>query len=198
MSGNMEYDGGRRLSHWRIAAWAAAAFILLLPLVAMQFTDEVNWNAFDFVVAGALLLGAGFAVELVVRQVDNRAYRLAACMALAGALILVWVNMAVGIIGSEDEAANLMYFAVLAVGAIGAFLARFRPRGMARALFAMALAQALAAVIALIARWGATGPNWRLEIIVLNGFFVVLFAGSALLFQKAAQERSALGARSAG
>jgi hypothetical protein len=102
------------------------------------------------------------------------------------AFILVWVNGAVGIIGSEDNDANLMYGGVLAVGTIGAIIARFRPRGMARALFAAAFTQALIAVIALIAGLGApvTGPR---EIVGVNAFFVVLFVGSALLFQKAAR-----------
>ncbi len=111
--------------------------------------------------------------------------------ALAAAFILVWVNGAVGIIGSEDNDANLMYYGVLAVGLIGTFVARFQPRGMA--LFAMALAQALVAVIALIAGLGSpwSGP---LEILVLNGFFVALFVGSAWLFRRAVHGRPEWGA----
>ena len=87
----------------------------------------------------------------------NSAYRAAVGVALAAAFILVWVNLAVGIIGSEDNPANVMYGGVLAVGIIGAIIARFQPHGMARALVATALAQALVAVIALIAGWGSTG-----------------------------------------
>ena len=53
-------ESGRRANRWRIAGWAAAALILLLlPLVAMQFTDEVNWDVADVAVAGALLVGVG-------------------------------------------------------------------------------------------------------------------------------------------
>jgi hypothetical protein len=51
------------------------------------------------------------------------------------------MNLAVGVIGTEDDPANLMYVGVLAVGIIGAIIARFRPHGMARTLFATALAQ---------------------------------------------------------
>jgi hypothetical protein len=65
--------------------------------------------------------------------------------------LLVWTNLAVGIIGEPDELANLMYVGVLAVGILGAITARFRPAGMARALLATALVQALVAGIALIA-----------------------------------------------
>ena len=117
---------------------------------------------------------------------QGTAYRYAVGVALAAACILVWLSLGVGIIGKDGDPANLMYFGVLAVGIIGALIARFRPQGMARALFAMALAQALVAAIALIARLGLpwSGPA---EIVLLNGFFVAMFAGSAWLFRRAAR-----------
>jgi hypothetical protein len=116
------------------------------------------------------------------------AYRLAIGVALATACILVWLSLGVGIIGKDGDPANRMYFGVVAVGILGALFARFRPLGMARALFAMALAQALVAAIALIARLGLpwSGPA---EIVLLNAFFVAMFAGSALLFRRAARNR---------
>ena len=189
MTGNTENGGERPGNRWRIAPWAVAALILLLPLIAMQFTDEVVWDVTDFAVAGALLVGVGVTFELVARKMGSIAYRVAVGVALAAALLLVWVNLAVGLIGSEDELANLMYYGVLAVGLIGAFVARFQPRGMARALFATALAQMLVAAIALSAGLGSpwSGP---LEILLLNGFFAALFVGSALLFREAARTAS--------
>jgi hypothetical protein len=169
-----------------IAGWAAAALILLLlSLFAMQVTDQVVWDVADFAIFGALLLGAGVTYELAVRMTSNAAYRSAVGVALAAAFILVWLSLGVGIIGADGDPANLMYFGVLAVGMIGAAIARFRPRGMTRALLATALAQALVAAIALIAGLGHpwSGP---LEILALNGFFVALFVGSAWLFRRAA------------
>ena len=194
MAGNTENGGGRRGSRWRVAAWAVAALLLLLPLVAMQFTDEVNWDVADFALAGALLIGTGITYELAVRKTGDTAYRAAVGVALAAAFILVWVNGAVGIIGTESDDANLMYGGVLAVGIIGAIIARFQPHGMARAFFATALAQALVAGIALAAGLGSTGPIWPLDILALTGFFVALFVGSALLFRKAARGRAEQGA----
>lgn len=193
MAGNTENGGGRRGSRMRIAAWAAAALLLLLPLVAMQFTDEVVWDVTDFAFAGALLVGTGVTFELAARKTGDSAYRAAVGVALAAAFILIWVNGAVGVIGSEDNPANLMYFGVLAVGIIGALLARFQPLGMARALFATALAQTSVAVIAVIAGLGQpwSGP---LELSALNGFFVALFLGSAWLFRRAAHGRPERGA----
>ena len=124
----------------------------------------------------------------------NIAYRAAVGVAVAAAFILVWMNLAVGIIGTEDNPANLMYGGVLAVGIIGAVIARFQPDGMARALVATALAQALVAVIALIAGLGSTGPSWPWSIVILTGFFAALWLISAWLFRKAAREQTPAGA----
>ncbi len=163
----------------------ATAFILLLPLLAMQLTDEVVWNLADFAAAGVLLFGAGLTYELIARKAGHIAHRAAVGVAVAAALLLVWINLAVGIIGNEGNPANLMYIGVLAVGIIGALIARFQPHGMARALFATALAQMLVAVIALAARLGTSGPVWPRDVLIATGFFATLWLGSALLFRRA-------------
>ena len=172
------------------------AFLLLIPLVAMQFDMGVDWNLFDFIVAGALLFASGLTYELIARRAGNGAYRAAVGVAVAAALLLVWINLAVGIIGSEDNPANLMYFGVLFVGIVGAIFARLRPRGMARALFAAAFAQALVPVIALVIGKSQSmqEPPGMLGVLALNVFFVMLFAGSALLFRHSAQAGSEMGA----
>lgn len=162
----------------------ATAFILLLPLSAMQVSDEVNWSLADFAAAGALLFGTGLMYELIARKAGALAYRAAVGVALAAAFILIWINLAVGIIGSEDNPANLMYIGVLAVGIIGAIMARLQPHGMARALFATALAQAMVALIALVTELGSPWDR-PAKTLMLNGFFVTLFVGSALLFRRA-------------
>jgi hypothetical protein len=190
MAGNTENGSGRRGSRWRIAAWAVAALLLLLPLVAMQFTDEVAWTAFDFAFMGALLGGIGLGFELAVRKTGNAAYRTAAGVALAAAFLLIWINGAVGIIGSEEEDANLLYGGVAAVALIGAIVAGFRPAGMALAMSATALTQALVPVIASTFVPGSKPLVWSPEVLVLTGFFIALWLISAWLFRKAARERS--------
>ena len=104
----------------------------------------------------------------------NATFRLAVGAALATAFILVWVIGAVGLIGVEGDPADLMYAGALAVGVIGALLARLQPRGMALALFATAAAQALVAVIALAAGKHQAAVSSVPEILVSNGFFVAL------------------------
>jgi hypothetical protein len=165
------------------------AFILLVPLVAMQFTGEVVWTVSDFLVAGALLGGTGLALDLALTKGGNVAYKAAAGVALVAAFLLIWINLAVGIVGEEDELFNVIYLAVLAVGLAGSVRARLRPDGMARALLAMALAQASIAVIALIAGKAEVPGSSVSEIVGVNGLFVALFAGSAWLFRHAARRQ---------
>ena len=78
----------------------AVALLLIIPLIAMQFTDEVNWSLFDFIVAGVLLLGTGLMCELVMRKVKKIRFRIAICVLLLIVLLLIWAELAVGIFGS--------------------------------------------------------------------------------------------------
>lgn len=172
----------------RLRIWAVVVgLILMIPLVGMQFSDEVVWGFFDFVFMGTLLFGAGVVYEWVASRMNSGSYRTAVGLAVVSAVLLVWINAAAGIIGDGDlDSPNALYFLVLAIGFVGALVARFEPRGMARALFAMVVAQLLVPVIALFisdpATWGAPGV---LGVFVLNSIFAVLFAGSGLLFRQA-------------
>ncbi len=78
----------------------AATLLLLIPLAAMQFTPEVKWTAFDFLVAAILLYGTGFLCEAVLRKVRKPGRRLALCGAILLAMILIWAELAVGIFGT--------------------------------------------------------------------------------------------------
>lgn len=171
--------------------------LLMIPVVAMQFTDEVIWTLSDFLVAGTVLFGTGFSYIMITRMLakksaTNITYRFAVGLALFGGLLLLWMNMAVGIIGSEDNLANLMYYGVLAVGLIGALIARFQPKGMDRTLFAMALAQAIVATIALMAGLHHLPGSSVAEIFGLNGLFIVLFWVSGLLFHRASARQKSV------
>jgi hypothetical protein len=165
------------------------AFILLIPLVAMQFTTEVNWTWSDFVVAGALFFGAGLLFTLLARLGNNRPYRLAVGVAVAAGFLLVWANLAVGLVGSEHNPANLLYGSVLAVALGGAFIARFQPLGMSRAMFAAALTYVVVTAIALFIRPPAAAnaePAANLpNVVVANAMFAALWAISGWLFQRA-------------
>lgn len=76
------------------------AFLLMIPLIAMQFTKEVNWTLSDFVVAGVLLFGTGLMSEFVMRKVNKSGLRLIIVVVLILLLILTWAELAVGIFGT--------------------------------------------------------------------------------------------------
>ena len=117
-----------------------------------------------------------------MRLPTNLAYRLAVGLALTAAFLIVWLNAAAGLIGIEDDdPANLLYVGVLAIGLIGAITARLQPRGLARALFATAAAQALVGAIAL----NLANTASSVQIVILHGVLVALFAGAGLLFRYA-------------
>lgn len=178
MATNMRNEGGRR-GRWRWAIWGGAVALLLLPAVAMRVGDNgVDWTGSDFVVFGAMLLIACGAYELGVWLSRDRAYRAGFGVAVAAGFLLTWINLAVGIIGDGGNPANLAFFGVLLVGAIGALIARFKPQGMARALLATAIAQAVAGVVAL--------TQGSVEGVGLSALFAVAWLVSAALFRKAA------------
>ncbi len=143
----------------------------------------MSWDWLDFLVAGALLLAVGGTYALAMRMSGNTAYRAAVVVALGAALVLFWVNGAVGIIGDENNDANMLYLGVLVVGVIGGLLVRFRPAGMSRAMLATAIAQMLVPLIAFLAGMAATGPAWPWDVIVLTAFFSGLWLLSAWLFR---------------
>lgn len=163
---------------WREVIWGAAGALLLLPLAAMQFTREVNWSLADFMVFGGMLLAACGSYEAALRLSASTLYRAAVGVAVASAFVLVWINLAVGVIGSEGNPANVVYAGVLGVGFVGARVARMRPAGMATALAATAAAQGLASLVA----WAA-GESLAALFSLL---FVLPWLGSAWLFRCAA------------
>ncbi|NIT60191.1 MAG: hypothetical protein GWN00_29495 [Aliifodinibius sp.] len=167
--------------------------LLMIPLIAMQFSNEVVWTLSDFVIAGTLLFGTGLSYTLITRKSGQTIYRIAIGVALFTGLLLIWVNLAVGLIGSENNPVNLLYFGVIILGIIGSLIARFRSRGMQTTMFAMGLTQTMITVIALIGGFYQSPPSTVLHIIGINGFFITLFVLSALLFRYAAKgDKSAI------
>lgn len=169
----------------RTKVWGGAAALMLLPLLIVRGVDGAAWDSpGDFIFLAILLAGVGIAYEVAARVRDRRAYAAAVGLALWAGLLSTWINLAVGIIGSEDNPANLLYAGVLGVAAVGAVLARFRAEGMARAMIAAAIAQVLVLLVALAAGLGFTGP--------ITVFFAALWLISAWLFSRAARVADAL------
>lgn len=171
----------------RFRVWALILMLLVLAHLVMLFTNGVGWG--ETVAYSIILVIVGGFYELW-QWLRNRtgAYRVAFGIGLIGILILGWANGAVGIIGSENNPANLMYGAVFAVILIGSVLSRLRAHGMAYTLLATACVQILIPLIAFFiwpakAAWGNAGV---IGVFILNFIFALVFVVSALLFRRIA------------
>ncbi|MCA8832737.1 hypothetical protein [Hymenobacter pini] len=168
---------------------AVTGLLLLVPLVAMQFSAEVNWTLSDFVFAAVLLFGAGATFVLIARAATNNTYRVAAGVAVLAGLMMVWANAAVGLVGSGDNPVNMLYAAVLLVALGGAIAARFRPLGTSNAMFAASLTYLVVTALALFV-WKPTGAAAEpsapfLNVLVANVVFAGVWAVAGLLFRRA-------------
>ena len=83
---------------WRIALWTSIAAVLLTPLIAMQFTREVDWTGSDFALAAILLGGAGLVYELAARRSPDARRKLVIGGGLLVVVVLIWLQGAVGIV----------------------------------------------------------------------------------------------------
>lgn len=162
----------------RLLGWGGALLLWLLPFLAARLSEEMNWSAMDHVAWGVMLLTGAALFETSLRLSRSFAYRFACWIALGAGFLLVWANLAVGIIGSEDRAINSLFFAVLAVPLVGAFFVDFRARGLAWVMAATAAAQIAVAVPPLLAR----EPD-----VVFTLPWLVAWLISAALFRKAAR-----------
>jgi len=164
--------------------------ILLIPFFAMLFTDEVNWSPGDFIVMGILLFTAGLAFVLITSSESRMVHRAAFSLTIGATLLMCWANLAVGLIGSGPNTANLMYIGVLVFEIIASIRVRFKVHAMERVMYFTAAAIGLVALIALVVNArGYTGSS-IIEIVGVNTFFTALFVGSGLLFRHAANQQS--------
>ena len=160
--------------------WGLAAFLLILPGIAMQFTSEVNWDRSDFAIFGVMLLVACGIYEAATRFTASKAYRLGVGLPELAGFLIIWVNAAVGIIGNESNLANIMFYLIPPIALLASIVARFKAPGMVRAMQFTAAAQASTALITVAMGWG--------HIWVLTAVFVAIWLTSAQLFNKASQD----------
>lgn len=75
--------------------------VLLIPFISMQFTNEVNWGLFDFIVAGTLLFGTGLTIDFIIRKIKSTQNRIIIISIIFFLLLLLWAELAVGIFDSS-------------------------------------------------------------------------------------------------
>jgi hypothetical protein len=187
MADKVNNGGWRGGNKWLTAAWTTATVLILLtPLIAMQFTEEVNWTVGDFVIAGAMLLGAGVTYELAARA-GGFAYQAGVVVALGTGILNIWTTGAVGIIGSENNPGNLLYLAVVALAIAGAIIAQGRA---ARMVWAMGLAAIATLSVPVVAFNGVADPVSDVmapEVFIATGVLAAGWALSAFFFHTAAR-----------
>lgn len=168
---------------WRMIFWGTVVSLLLLPLIAMQFTTEVNWTGSDFVIAGILLGGTALLIELGCRCCADLSGRAGWALLVLTSLVLIWINLAVGIIGSEDNPANLLYLIVLASVVLGAVWVRFQAQAMSRVLYLTAALQLGVEIVIQLAGLGAAP--------VINVAFMLLWLLAAGLLRNSGASKTA-------
>jgi predicted membrane channel-forming protein YqfA (hemolysin III family) len=135
-------QSGTRRHLWRIVGWGGAIALILTPLVAMQFTSEVNWDETDFIVASIIFGIVGGLIELAVRISKNWFFRFGAMFAVLAGFMVVWSNLAVGMIGNEDNPVNLWFGVVLLIAIAGSATSRLHKAVLPAAMFAAGVVQA--------------------------------------------------------
>ena len=176
-------------NRWRLFGWGAAVALILTPVIAMQMqAPGVNWTLSDFIFAIVMIGGTGLLFELAARVSQNWAYRGAVALALLASFLIVWINGAVGILGNEDNPANLVFAVVLAIEIAGTIVAKAKAELMVRAMAVTAGAQGLIGLVVFARGIAANEPPGAFGLLLLIEGFAALWLGSALLFAKAARE----------
>lgn len=157
--------------------------LLLIPFIAMQFTSEVQWSLFDFLLMGAILFTIGMAFRFLIGRSGKLSYRLGVALAVGTTFFMIWANLAVGLIGAGANAGNLMYGGVLLVGIVSVFVSGFTPRGMERAMYVVLAALVVHTIVALGAGMADYPSSSTVEILGVNGFFVFFYTLAAMFFR---------------
>jgi hypothetical protein len=184
MDGILGSNGPLRAFPWRKLVWGTALVLMVLPVLAKLWLPDFGWSPGDFVAAAVMLGGGALAFEVAMWMArGNTAYLLAAAMGIGACFLLVWINGAVGMIGNEDNPANLGFLAIVAIAILGTLAARARAAGMAVAMTVCGAAQLAMAGYAF---WLSS-----IEGIVASIVFVGIWFTAAHLFRVAAHEQEA-------
>ena len=174
----MSNIGGSGRLPWRLIGWGGAAVLLSLP----WFLD-FPWTASDFVVMGVMFAITGAVIELAIRSSTDWAHRFGALVAILTGFLTVWVNLAVGMIGSEDNPHNLWFGGVLAIAIAGSLFSR-SPAALAATMAVTAIAQSVVSIFGL-----STDTRGALFSLAFAGLWLL----SASLFRMAAPRAAAGG-----
>lgn len=160
------------LNAWRIAGWGALTLLLALPAIL-----HFPWSGGDFVVMGVMLASVGGGIEFLLRRSGNALVRLGSIVGVVSCFLTIWVNLAVGMIASEDNPYNQLFLLPILLFIGGALVTRFRASGMTWATLLAAAAQFLLGL-------GGLGTDQRGAIFSMG--FALLWLFAAALFRAGA------------
>lgn len=159
--------------------------VLLIPFTASFLSEEMDWSPFDYILVWIMLFLTGTAYSFITRNSKDAVYRIAVGLAVVSGLMLTWVNLAVGLIGSEDNPINLSYFFILALGILASFMMRFKAVYMTMILVSMAFGMVIVAVVALFLNMQSLPQSSVTQIMGVTGFFMMPLLVAAILFYQA-------------
>jgi hypothetical protein len=178
--------GPRRIPVWRILGWGSAILLILTPWVAMQFTQEVQWDGADFIFATVIFGIIGALVELTVLLTRNWASRAGGFVAILAGFLVFWSNLAVGMIGDEGNVVNLLFGLVLLIAIVGAWLSSLHRTILPAAMLAAGTTQCAIGLLA-----GILGSDFKGGVLTI--LLSTLWWISSLLFAIAATEKRPAG-----
>lgn len=157
--------------------------LLAIPFFAMQFGAGVAWEFPDFLVMGSIIMVFSMSYGIINVHAPDIFYRIATILSLATMFLLIWANLAVGLIGGGAHAGNLLYIAVIIAGIIGGIISRFSASALQKTCFVITAILVLIAIIALLSGMQYYPGSSVREIILVNGIFGTLFFMSGVLFR---------------
>jgi hypothetical protein len=183
MHGEIVMATESRRESWTRWLWVGAVALLLVPFFAMRFTSEVDWTLGDFIFAALMLAALCALVELAVRRSSKAIYRWAMALAALGGFAVIWVNLAVGIVASEDNDYNMVFLAIILATIATSAAVRIRAGAMAKILPVTGIALLVALAIGQM-----LGSDELHDTRIAEWVGVTVFAGmfalSALLFHR--------------
>ena len=188
MTASRERTKSTRWNAWRVARWAAALALLLTPLAMMRISEDWNWGAGSFLLAGVMIGGVGLLYELAERASESRAYRAGAAVALLASFLTVWATFV------RDDGDGVAFLLLVLAAAVSAFSAWLQPAGMARAMLGVAAMQGLLGLAMATAPSAARSAEGPARIALFNAFFAAMWLISAAFFLIAAKRERRAGA----
>jgi hypothetical protein len=181
-----------KLSKYLSFVALATCVILLIPFTASHFSTEVVWTLSDYIIAGVMLSLTGSALAFVLSLEKGSYYKIAMGIVIFTSFLLIWANLAVGLVGHEGETINSFYIGVIIIGLTGSVLSRFTAQGMFYTIAFMLLGIALITALALMGYFQEPPYNSVTQILGVNAFFMLTYAIACVLFRRVAGSGSDL------